>query len=103
MNHLKKINLVKKQNEELTLKIKEIQNKYDIALQDIDAQKNQFNSLIADLEKIKNEWEIAINDLEQKRLEYERLIEALYEAKGIMKSMNFKIPWYKKILLKNKK
>ena len=100
MNHLRKIEFVRKQNEELLLKINELQGKLDQALQEKEDQKKQFDSLMVDLRKIRKRWKESIDDLEKKNQEYEKLIEALYEARGVMKSMNFKIPWYKKISLK---
>lgn len=102
MSHLRRIDLIRKQNEELLLKINELQSKLNQSLQDNADSKEQFDSLIIDLKKIRKQWKTAVEDLENKSQEYEKLIEFLHEANGIMKSMNFKIPWYKKILLKYK-
>lgn len=100
MNHVKQIDIVRKQNFELLQKVQNLQMKIDNMEIENKEDNERVCVLIHDLEDIKNRWVQSINELEKKKVQYSNLIYKLQEIKGIMESMNFKIPWYKRIWMK---
>ncbi len=99
MNKQKQMDLIRKRNIELSKQIDDLKFKIEFDTQLNMEGYKRAKDLIDDLEKIKSEWMIVVEDLRKKDIEYSYLISELKTMKDIMKSMGFKIPIYKKILL----
>lgn len=105
MNKLKQIDIIRKRNAELTEELENMRFKLEFDSQLNTESYKYAKDLICDLEKIKSEWLEIIEDLNEKSVEYSYLISELKAVRDVVRSMGFKIPMHKKILLyfQNKK
>ena len=102
MNDKKRLELIRKKNYELNNYIDELKLEIKYYKEQNNLRFNE-DAFIKELENIKKEWLDSLKQLKEKNTEYNELIEELLAIRDIMYGMNFKIPWYKKILLKHKK
>lgn len=101
MDDKKKIDLIKKRNLELSKQLEEL--KLVIKNKPENDNSEYAVSLIEELEGIRAEWLTSLNSLKKKDEECTSLINEMFEIRNIMYSMGFKIPWYKKLLMRFKK
>lgn len=94
MNVEKKIDLLKERNIELSNQVEDLRKKLD--------KKNEIpnHSDIEELEDLKERWEESISNLKKYEEEYESLIARVKELLKEIKYSEFRIPWYKRMILK---
>ena len=102
MNKQKQIDLIRKKNAELSKQLDDMRFKLESNTQLNMEGYKKAKDLIVELEEIKQDWLSTLYDLNNQRERYSDLINDLQKIKNIMVSMNFKIPWYKKIINKLK-
>lgn len=95
MNDKERLKLLKKRNEKLSLELNNAIQKINSLTQKDESQKEELINLIKQLKIIETEWNCLLKELEGYKIQYEKLIGDLKVIKK-----NFKIPWYKKFLIK---
>ena len=102
MDKKKQLELIRKRNIELSKQIDDLKFKLEFDYQLNMEGYKRAKDLISDLERIKSDWMKVVEDLKEKEVEYSYLISELKMIRDIMRNMGFKIPIYKKILLRLK-
>lgn len=102
MNKVKQVDTIRKRNAELNKQLEDLKFKLEFNSQLNMNGYQHAKDLIEDLEKIKQDWISALVDLNNKKEQYVKLIDDLQKIKSIMIGMGFKVPWYKKIIIKLK-
>ena len=100
MDNIKRIEILRKKNQELQEQLDWVLKELDINNDETFREKELTGKLIEELESIKNEWTFEVNELKKYKDEYIALINELKEMKKIMLDGNITTPWYKKLFHK---
>lgn len=99
MENKKQIDSLRRRNADLNAEVFELKKK----LEEAEAKQpdEQQKATMKELEDLKAEWETQIAELKKKSAECDKMMGAMKESNQVVKTMGFKLPWYKRIRLRH--
>lgn len=85
MNTEKSLERYKRMNRALSEELKELQKKYDEALEEANTPVEELINLMQELKDIENEWAEALKDIQNYRDEYKKLIDDLRKMRKMVR------------------